>query len=177
MRRIVMFLLGGLLVIPTAAWAGTKKVSCISTHFFPSNGTQVRWAFLGLTNHDLDNEATIERITFRKTSNGTVIYDQGPNAEFPVGVPPAPSFGALNVTPVPPGQGRGVSTITIFGLNTPPNPPGGLLAEVEWSKKGDKSLFLVRSIAFTSDRIPDNGGFTRGDFVTANRTFCVNLHE
>ena len=176
MKRIVVLLIGGLFLASPAAWADkeTRKVSCVSTHFFPNNGAQVRWVFLGFTNHDLDNEATIERITFRKGSNGVVLYDQGPNAVFPVIDPPAPTFAALNVTPVPPGEARGFSTITIFGLDTPPNPPGGLFAEVEWSKEGDENLFLVRSVAFTSDRIPlPDEGLRTGNFVTGNRAPCV----
>ena len=161
MKRAGVFLLGFLLLVPTAAWAGTRTASCVAVHFFPNNGVQVRWTFLGFTNHDLEKEATIERITLRNRQGVAFLILEEP---FPV-----------DITPVPPGGNRGISTINIFGLNAAA--PSGMLAEVEWSKKGDNNLFLVRSVAFTSDRNSDNGGFTRGNFVTGNRAPCVNLHE
>lgn len=168
MKRIVVILIAGLLLAPTAAWAGTGKVSCVSIHIFPNNAAQIRSAFFGFSNHDLENPATIERITFRDR-NGVVLYDQGPNAAFPVGTP---SFGALNVTPVPPGGARGVGTITLFGDDPPGQGP--LMADVEWSKEGDEDLFVVRSIVVTFEAIPDGaGGIRGGNFATVNGPPCV----
>ena len=174
MKRIVVLLIGGLFLASPAAWADTetKKVSCVSIHTFFNNNAQIRWAFFGFSNHDLENPATIERITFRDR-NGVVLYDQGPNVnvEDEVG---APAFGTLGVTPVPPGRLRGVNTVNLFGDDPPGRGP--LLAEVEWSKEGDEDLFVVRSIVITFEAIPDGGGgIQRGDFMTVNGPPCVEV--
>ena len=174
MRRVGVFLLGGLLLAPTAAWAGEKtgKVSCVGVHVTPNLGAQIKFQFLGFTNHDLENPATIERITFRD-SDGVVLYDQGPNADFPFGAPP--SFGDLNVTPVPPGGHRVVNTITIFGFDA----VGLMLAEVEWSKEGDENLFLVRSLVIVAERISLGGdpeNFTVGNQVATKGLPCVDVN-
>ena len=96
-----MFLLGGLLLIPTAAWADTNITSCKGTHgITPGAQAQMRFTVFQFINFDLENPATIERVTFRNF-DGEIIYDQGPNVEVPVG---APAFDDLNVTPVPPGE-------------------------------------------------------------------------
>ena len=169
MRRMVLFLLGGLLLVPTAAWATTNKTSCKGTHG-TTPGAQMRFTAFQFINFDLDNPATIKRITFRNF-DGVIIYDQGPNADFPVG---APAFDALNVTPVPPGGARGVSTLRVFGFDPLP-PPTFVLAEVEWSKEGDEDLFVVFSAQVTAERIPTNGNFTLGNFMTLDNPPCVEV--
>jgi len=169
MRRIVMFLLGGLLLVPTAAWAQVKttKVNCKGTHGTPNQGAQIRFTAFQFINFDLENPATIERITFRNF-DGEIIYDQGPNVDFPVG---APTLDALNVTPVPPGGARAMGTIRVFGFAPIPGPTF-VLAEVEWSKEGEENFFVVFSAQVTAERIDTGGGFRVGNFMTVDNPPC-----
>ncbi len=150
-----MFLLSGLLLVPTAAWAGTKKVACIAPHYLATPG-HIRWTALVFSNSDLVNPATIERITVRNI-NGVVLSDTGPASPDLLDHPLGP--GGTDITVVPPGGARTATTVTLFGSN---NLPGGretgipMTVVVEWSKEGNPDRFFVRSVVFTSEQVSGN---------------------
>ena len=168
MRRIVMFLLSGLLFVPTAAWAGTKKAECIAPHYIV-NDRQLRWTALVFSNSDLVNPTTIERITVRNIF-GDVFSDTGPATPDPH--PSGP--GGTDISVVPPGGARVFTTLSVFGpnnLSTGRHTGIPTTIVVEWSKEGDPARLFLRTVAFTAVNERN------GDRQTANFNPCFELVE
>ena len=158
MRRVVVFLISGLLLAPTVAWAATGKVECIAPQFVTNGGAGLRWSILYFSNSDLVNTTTITRLTFRDI-DGTVVSDTVP------GTPHPPGVGGTTISPVLPGGARTLITPSILGefsIEEGANFKGiPLTVMVEWSKEGNPDRFFVRGVSVASKRIKDSGGTVR----------------
>ena len=180
MRRMVLFLLGGLLLVPTAAWAATGRVECIAPHFVLHNGAELRWSILYFSNSDLINPTTITRLTFRNIF-GDIVSDTGPDASPPSSHPPAPGPPGTTISPVLPGGASTLITPNIFGefsIEEGANFKGiPLTVIVEYSKEGNAGRFFVRGTSVASKRIEDNGTFRRVGRLAHNFLPCFVLSE
>ena len=144
MKRFAALAFVSLAAVPSYSLAGVQAVSCPGTHFVRDGGREMRSTVIGLRNTDLENPATIERLTIRNAF-GQIVHDSGPatvtphpiNFSFPDG---------LDITVVPPGASYFLATSNIWGLNSI---PGGdaqgftMSITVESSKEGKPDLLKV----------------------------------
>lgn len=181
MRHVAMLLLVGVLFVPQAAWAAKGKVRCGLHHFVRVNGTEIRAGSIRLSNGDLVNSVTIERLTIYDFF-GDVVHDSGPA----IGVPhPLNTDTTLptDITVVPPGANYFIRTNHIWGNNPIPdtggkvgNQRGQLMGiVVEFSKSGQRKLFNVASAPRTRQRFFDGQIFREGAETTLDSEPCFDV--
>jgi len=178
MKRIAALAFLGLAAIPSLCLAGGSAVACPGAHFVRVGGTEMRSAVISFRNMDLENAATIERITVRNVS-GQVVHDSGPATGTPH--PPNNSFpGGLDITVVPPGGGYFLATSDIWGFDSIPgvggNSQGFILSiAVESSKEGRPDLLKVGTRLRSRDRFVTPTGFAEGAERSSNTGTCAEV--
>jgi len=128
---------------PALADVPNARVVCGAFHFIRP-GLEIGTTSINFRNADLENEATIERLTIRDSA-GDVVWDSGPATGVPHPlntdyVPPR------NFTTIPPGASYYIATNHMWDNNVLPagNQEGqSLTAVVEYSKRGDPDLLFV----------------------------------
>jgi len=161
MKRIAALCFSSLALLPTYSFAGGGTVVCSAAHFVRAGGSELRSTAITLSNLDLANLATIERITIRNVY-GEVVHDSGPatGQPHPANTDFAPP---LDITVVPPGANYYLWTPHIWGFNSiPPQigedpisaAQGGftMSATVQFSKEGKAALFVVESFGLNRER-------------------------
>jgi hypothetical protein len=145
---------------------------CYAAHFIRS-GNEMRFTIFTFNNGDLQNPATLERITFRDP-HGAVLSDTGPKVGRPHPLAMA-QFPPRDITVVPPGGTYALSTSDLWAFGPIPQVPGTDLisVQVEVSKAGKRSLFLVSAREVARDRIQTGPtSFTVGAERAANSAPC-----
>jgi len=182
-RRVMGFLLGGLLFLPTAVWAKTVKTRCSSAHSVRLNGMELRSTSVIFNNGDLDNSTTIQRLTIRDFF-GNVVHDSGPalGVLHPLNTDFDPD---VDITVIPPGATFYIRTNHIWGNNPIPIALGGnsvgqsMSVTVEASKEGNPNLFVVGVRPRSRERIFDvsTGNFAEGKEASTNDGICFKVHR
>jgi hypothetical protein len=152
MKRLQGLAVAGAMLFPLIGFARgetTETTRCYAAHFVRTNPAinlnELRLTVVYFNNGDLENAATIERLTVRDAF-GTVLHDSGPKIGVPhplntVLTPP------LDFTTVPPGATYTFATTNLWSGNV----PGGLTAgsalsiTVEVSKAGKQRLLVVHA--------------------------------
>ena len=175
MTRFFLPILAGLVLLPTVASARTQEVRCGISHHTRAGGTELRSTAIIFENGDLENTATIERLTIRGPF-GEVIHDSGPAAgiDHPLNQDFTPP---LDITRVPPGGAFYLRTNELWGRG---NPPGGsqigslMSVTVQASKEGDPKLLQIRVRQRSRDRFfdPDGSGPFEGRELSSNAGAC-----
>lgn len=174
MNHLKSLLVAAVAMGPTLAAADTLVFRCHAPHLVrfagpatPDPGgiapTELRFTVFTFDNADPQNEAVIERMTWRD-ADGVVRHDSGPK----IGVPHPLSLGR-DITTVPPGGSFSTSTNTLgsppWFANHPsfaPSPPsaegvfltsGSLTVEVY--KRGRPGLFVVHAKEADRGRVVD----------------------
>ena len=145
MRRFATLAFISLAVAPSYSLAGVEAVACPGAHFVRDGGREMRSTVIAFRNADLENAATIERITIRNVF-GHIVHDSGPATGRPH--PLNNSFpGGLDITLVPAGGNYFLATGDIWGLNSIPDADGSqgfvLSIVVQFSKEGKPDLLKV----------------------------------
>lgn len=183
---------------PALASADNLKFRCGAPHFIriaglatPESGgvapTELRLTVITFSNADLQNAATIERMTWRD-ADGVVRHDSGPKIRVP-----HPFTLGRDITRVPPGGSYNTSTTSLgsppWFLNhpsfaPPPSELEGLFVTngsltVEVSTRGPARLFTVyaretdRALVF--DQM--NNRISMGEERTSQSTSCVRISD
>lgn len=175
MKRMVASALVSLAVLPAYSLAGVQVVSCPFSHFVRDQGREMRTSVLAFRNMDLQNWATIQRITVRNAF-GNIIHDSGPHQH-----PLSSAFGGLDITQIPPGASLFLLSSDFWGLfNVPGGPPSqGFLmtVTVEVAKEGNASLLAVGSARRSRERITNEDTFLVSEGADRSGQFanCTNL--
>lgn len=178
MKRFAALAFLSLAAVPSYALAGVQAVSCPGTHFVRVGGTEMRSTVIGLRNTDLENAATIERLTIRNAF-GQIVHDSGPATSTPH--PFNNAFpGGLNITVVPPGATYFLATSDIWGLNGIPGSGGNsqgftLSITVESSKDGKADLLRVGTRLRSRERIETAAGVFEGAERSSNTGTCAEV--
>jgi hypothetical protein len=155
MKPVARLCLGSLMLIAAPSFAGEGAVVCGAVHFIRAAGTEFRNSLINLRNLDLENPATVERITIRNAF-GDVVHDSGPATSQPH--PLNTDFaGGLNITTVPPGASYYLGTNHIWPLGEIPGvgmaeTGQNLAVTVQFSKDGKADLFQVSAVSRTRER-------------------------
>jgi len=180
MKRIVMFFLSGLLLVPTTAWAESGKVRCTAAHYVRNGEQELQTTAIIFNNGDENNPVTIERITLWSFF-GVVVHDSGPAID--IDHPVNDDFDIDNdITVVPPGATYYLRTNHIFGNDAiPPNLGGNkagspMAVVVEWSTKGKSGNFVVHVRRRARERVNLGGGnFGEGAETISADSVCFKL--
>jgi hypothetical protein len=181
MKRMMLILLAGLVMAPSAAWAKTRAETCVVPHFVRNGGNELRSAVIIFTNADPRHTATIERFTIRNLF-GDVVHDSGPaiGVPLPLNTDLSPP---LDVTEVPPGATYYLHTRFVWGLDSIPGPGGNgqgftMAATVEWSKKGDSDLFKISVRPRSRVRVQlSDGSFREREETSSNDSLCFEVKK
>lgn len=162
MNTIAAVSFAALALAPLAAFAKTEAVTCSASHFVSAGGAEMQSTVIGFRNADLENPATIERLTIRN-AHGTIIHDSGPATGTPHPVNNA-FPGGLNITTVPPGATYFLITRDIWGLFDVPGSAGpsqgfSMSVTIEWSKAGKAELLSVGTRTRGRERLVSPDGF------------------
>ena len=182
MRRAMGLFLAGVLLVPGAVWAHTERVRCGIPHFTRFGGAEIRSGVVVFNNGDLENPATIGRLTILDFF-GNVVHDSGPV----IGVPHPLNMdfaSPVDITVVPPGATFYLSTNHIWDTNPIPFDPANptlngnergqaMSVVVEVSKEGKPGLFQVQGRNRSRQRLqPSPGVFTQGGELASNIIQC-----
>lgn len=147
MKRTLVVLLAGLLIVPSTAEAITFKIFCGGGHFVRAEGAESVTTVYSIRNGNLDETVVIRRLTIRNLF-GTVVWDSGPETsnDHPLNTDLDPD---LDITTVPPGASYPINTNHIpgWGVNNIPDGPVGhgnaITTLIELSTEGKPNLVLV----------------------------------
>lgn len=176
MKRFAALAFISLAAVPSYSLAGAQAVNCPGTHFVRDGGNEMRSTVISFRNMDLENAATIERLTVRNAF-GEIVHDSGPATVAPH--PFNNSFpGGLDITVVPPGGNYFLATSDIWGLNSVPGSGGNsqgftMSITVESSKEGKADLLRVGTRLRSRTRLltPLSEGAER----SSNTGTCVEI--
>lgn len=178
MKHIAAVAFASLAVLPLSSLAGVSTTQCPFSHFQRLGGTEIRTSTLGFRNADLENPATIERITIRNAF-GQIVHDSGPATGTPH--PPSGAFGGLDVTVVPPGANLFLVSNDLWGLENVPGAAGpsqgfSMSVWVQVRKEGKPDLLVVGSRQRSRDRIIGPTGIpAEGAERSTNIVHCARV--
>lgn len=179
MKRIAAVAFAALAAVPLSAFARNEALTCAGVHFVRAGGTEMRSTVVGFRNADLENAATIQRLTIRNFF-GQVVHDSGPATGTPL--PLNGAFpGGFDVTVVPPGASYFLATSDIWGLNPIPGTGGNnqgfnLAITVEFSKAGKGELLMVGTRPRSRERfVSPEGVASEGRELATNTGNCVGV--
>ena len=177
MHRVILLILVGLFLVPTAADAGTGKFMCQVNHFIRLGGAETVEGIISLINGNEVEPVTIERLTFRNAF-GAVVHDSGPaigvphllNTDFS---PPE------DITVIAPSRAFYIKTKHIWGLFSIPGPAGNeqgfhLSLVVEFSMEGNLDLFRVWAMRRVRERLV---GPSQGEERVTARNYCFRIRK
>lgn len=146
--------LASLLLLPSLAQAASQTIRCHAPHFAripmslpadPQESREIRFTTIYVNNGDLENEAVVERLTWRDEFGATIF--ESVLADHPA--PSNPQLANLN-DPIPPGGTTALTTRDILNATPPgadPVFPNGTARSltIEVSKRGKRSLLVVHA--------------------------------
>lgn len=181
MKAIAALSFSALALLPWTAFAKVEAVTCGIVHFVAAGGAEMRSGVIGFRNADLENPATIERLTIRN-AYGQVVHDSGPATGTPHPLSRA-LLGVLDFTTVPPGASYFLTTQDLWGSFDVPGSPApsqgfSMSVTIEYAKEGKPGLLIVGTRVRGRERFVSPEGFVSERMEHSGYSPpCVSVHS